>query len=253
MVRSISKNRLIRTLFTQLAPVYDDLEPQLNAQHGPAWRKRAIEFAKIDKPYRVLDACAGTGLMSVQLANAYGSHCHVVATDFCPAMVVVAKQRVRTEHLHRRVEFKTENIEVMPFPDEFFDAVFISFGLRFVSDIRTVLKECLRVLKVNGALVVLELNVPRSPILKWLAYLRREHWIPAWAKLKLKLPPHLAYPLHDALTFYPDADRLARMMVRAGYAEVQYQVLSGGLATLHRGAKPRRSVAPLANLTLPFA
>lgn len=238
MVRSISKNRIIRNIYTKLAPFYDTLEPVLTRGRGVAWRQRAIEVAGLVKPHRVLDACAGTGQLSLQLANTFGSHTNVVAVDFCPAMVAQAKQRLRTQHLNRRVEFKTENVEIMPFPDEFFDAVFLAFGLRFVSDIRTVLKECQRVLKKDRPLVILELAVPANPFHRLFTHVYREYFFPIWGWVHGRIPHALMHPMHDSLVHYPEADKMGRMLIRAGYHEVEYERLGGGFATLHRAIKP---------------
>lgn len=237
MVRSISKNRLVRNIFTQLAEVYDQVEPAMTFGRGEAWRRRAVQQTLLSKPHRILDACSGIGHLSQQLANSYGPQTHIVAADFCPAMVAVAKQKLRVQHLHRRVEFKTENVEIMPFPDEFFDAVFITFGLRFVSDIRTVLRECQRVLRRRHPLVILELAVPRHP-LRWPVQFYREYLFPLLGRWQTKAPKALLHPLHDSLRHYPDPDKLSRMLVRAGFDNVEYQRLGGGVATLHRAVKP---------------
>ncbi|MEW6517406.1 MAG: ubiquinone/menaquinone biosynthesis methyltransferase [candidate division FCPU426 bacterium] len=237
MVRSISKNRLVRNIFTKLADAYDQVEPALTFGRGDAWRLRAVQQARLTKPHRILDACSGIGHMSRQLANSFGPQTHIVAVDFCPAMVAVAKQKLRVHHLHRRVEFKTENVEIMPFPDEFFDAVFLSFGLRFVSDIRTVLRECQRVLRRGRPLVVLELAAPRQP-LRLPIQIYREFLFPFVGQWQTKLSRVLLHPLHDSLRHFPDADKLSRMLIRAGFDEVEYQRLGGGVATLHRAVKP---------------
>lgn len=237
MVRSISKNRLIRNIFTKLADVYDQVEPAVTFGRGEIWRRRAVQLTQLSKPHRILDACSGIGHMSRQLANSFGPQTHIVAVDFCPAMVAVAKQKLRVQHLHRRVEFKTENVEIMPFPDEFFDAIFLSFGLRFVSDIRTVLRECQRVLRRRHPLVILELAVPRPP-LNLAIHLYREYLFPLLGQWQTKLPKVLLHPLHDSLRHYPDPDKLSRMLIRAGFDEVEYQRLGGGVATLHRAVKP---------------
>lgn len=238
MARSISKNRIIRNVFTKLAPYYDAVEPWLTWKLGEAWRRQAVETARLQSPRRVLDACAGTGLLTVKLAHAYSARCHVIAIDFCPAMVNIAKQRLLITNLQRRVEIKVENVEIMPFPDGFFDAVFMAFGLRFVSDIRVVLKEVHRVLKPGGKFVNLELARPANPLLRGGAHLVREHLSPAYAALRHRLPSGLIHPLHDALLHYPDAEKLGRMLMRSEFDEVEYRRLHGGLAVLHVAAKP---------------
>ncbi len=237
MARSISKNRIIRTLFTKLAPFYDVLDPALTRKQGSLWRQTAVAAAELDGPKRILDAGCGTGLLTARLAAEFGSHCHIIAIDFCPAMAVLARQRIRQEGLHRRAEVKVENVEIMPYPENFFDAVFMAFALRFVSDIRVVLKEFYRVLKPGGRLVILELSLPPGPIQRKRAELYREYSFPAWARLTYKLPRVLLYPLHDALIYYPNADKLGRMAMRLGFEQIEYQYLKGGLATLHRARK----------------
>jgi demethylmenaquinone methyltransferase / 2-methoxy-6-polyprenyl-1,4-benzoquinol methylase len=238
MVRSISKNRIVRNVFTKLALLYDYLEPAITRRRGDKWRSRAIEVSGMIKPHRVLDGCAGTGLLSLQLAQAYGSPTHIVAVDFCPAMVSLAKQKMRSMHLHRRVEFKTENVEIMPFPDDFFDAIFISFGMRFVSDVKTVLKECQRVLKKDCPLIILEYAIPSNPWQRFWTHCYREYFLSFWAWLQARVPGALIHHLHDSLVHYPDADKLGRMLIRAGYDEVEYEELSKGVVTLHRAIKP---------------
>ncbi|MCD4814209.1 class I SAM-dependent methyltransferase [bacterium] len=238
MVRSISRNRIVRTIFTKLAIFYDVLEPALISKQGAQWRSHAIDISGLVKPHRILDACSGTGIQSIQLARHFGSPTHVVAVDFCPAMVTLAKQKIRSDHLHRRIECKTENVEIMPFPDEFFDAVFISFGMRFVSDIRTVLKECRRVLKKDAPMIILELAVPVNPFWRLLTIVQREYWLPFWGWWKARIPSSMLHHLNDSLIHYPDADKLGRMLIRAGYDEVEYEELSGGTFTLHRAIKP---------------
>jgi len=238
MVRSISRNRIVRNLFTKLAVLYDGFEPLLNRKRGRKWRQRAIEVSGLVRPHRILDGCAGTGLLSIQLAQVFGSPTHVVAVDFCPAMVTLAKQKVRALHLHRRVEFKIENVEIMPFPDEFFDAVFIAFGMRFVSDVRTVLKECHRVMKKDSPLIILELAVPANPIRRLFTHIYREYIFPARGWLHARVPSVLLHHLHDSLIHYPDADKLGRMLIRTGFDEVEYEELNKGIATIHRAIKP---------------
>ncbi len=237
MARSISKNRVIRTIFTSLAPGYDRLERLLTFGRGRKWRRRMLAAAELQAPLRVLEACSGTGLLTAELAGTYGPHCHIIAIDFCPAMASLGRQRLRDLGFQRRVEVKVENVEIMPFPDEFFDAVFISFGLRFVSDLRVVLKEVCRVLKPGGRFVFLEFGQPAGFLRKTWAHVCREHLIPFWSQLALGLPSNLVHSLQDALLHFPDPEKLSRLALRSGFEEVWFRRLQGGLATLHCARK----------------
>jgi demethylmenaquinone methyltransferase / 2-methoxy-6-polyprenyl-1,4-benzoquinol methylase len=237
MARSISKNRIIRTIFTQLAPAYDVLDNSLTWKHGALWRQKAFAAAKIPAPRRVLDACSGTGLLTAELAQRYSAKTHIIAIDFCPAMANVARQRLRELNLQRRVEVKVENVEIMPFPDEFFDVAFLALGLRFVSDVKVAIRELHRVLKPGGRLVVLELCQPPGKLRGKFVHWVRDRYFPLREKLVHRIPPELVYPLHDSLIHYPDPAKLSRRFVRIGFEHVEYAYLSGGLATLHHATK----------------
>jgi demethylmenaquinone methyltransferase/2-methoxy-6-polyprenyl-1,4-benzoquinol methylase len=237
MARSISKNRIIRTIFSQLAPAYDVLDGPLTWKQGTAWRQKAFAAAKIPSPRRVLDACAGTGLLTAELAQRYSPKTHIIAIDFCPAMANVARQRLRELNLQRRVEVKVENVEIMPFPDEFFDVAFISLGLRFVSDVKVAVRELHRVLKPGGRLIVLELCQPPGKFRRKFVHWVRDKFFPTWEKWTHRVPPQLFYPLHDSLIHYPDPVKLSRRFVRIGFEHVEFAYLSGGLATLHQATK----------------
>ncbi len=237
MARSISKNRIVRNVFTKLALFYDKLEIKLNWRQGVVWRKSAIAAAKLQKPQYVLDGCSGTGLLSFELARALGPTCQVVALDFCPAMIALAKQQIRQKNIRRRVEFKNENIESMPLPDNFFDAVFIAFGMRFVSDIRVVLQESCRVLKDGAPLIILEQAVPPGKVMRGYARMVREYWLPTRARMTCGIPAVLYHPLHDSLIHYPNAKKIGRMMLQTGFSNVSYKSLGRGVATIHRAIK----------------
>ncbi len=238
MVRSVSKNKYIRQFFNKITPIYPALEKGLYWGRADKWRAAAVTAAKLDKPKRVLDACCGTGQLAILLAQQLGPSCHVIGVDLSPAMVNAAKNKIRALHLHRRVEVKTENAEILPFPENFFDAVFLGFGLRFVSDIRTVFKECYRVIRPGGSIILLELARPKNPVMRLLTHVLREYWFPLWARLKFGLPAPMAHHLHDSLVHFPDPEKMGRMLVRVGYDNVEYQDLGLGVASMHRARKP---------------
>jgi demethylmenaquinone methyltransferase/2-methoxy-6-polyprenyl-1,4-benzoquinol methylase len=237
MARSISKNWIIRSIFTQLAPLYERLDRALTWNQGHAWRKKMIAAAKLPGPRRVLDACSGTGLLTAELAQFYAPKTHIIAIDFCPAMANMARQRLREMNLQRRVEVKVENVEILPFPDEFFDVVYVALGMRFVSDVKVAVRELSRVLRPGGRLLILELSHPpgllRRKLVRWV----RETFFIAKEKWLHKISPVLLYPLHDSLTHYPDPDKLNRRLLRVGLENVEFQYLNGGLATLHQATK----------------
>jgi demethylmenaquinone methyltransferase/2-methoxy-6-polyprenyl-1,4-benzoquinol methylase len=125
----------------------------------------------------------------------------------------------------------------LPFADESFDTVTISFGLRNVPDVQAVLAQMLRVTRPGGRLVVCEFSTPAGPLLRapYEAYLRTV--LPAMAKAVVSQADAYTY-LVESIRAWPDQMGLARHIQAAGWHKVAYRNLSGGIAALHRATRP---------------
>ena len=237
MARSTSKNRLVKNIFTKLALYYDSMEKSLHWNKGEAWRQKAIELAQINKASRILDLCTGTGSMAVQLSQHLGATSQIVAIDICKEMLNIAKKRVSKLNLNRRIECKLENAEIMPFPDEFFDVVYIAFGMRFVSDVQSVLEEIYRVLRSQGKLIILELTNPKQVRMQKYTKFIREQWLPLKYRIKYRLSPIFTHYLHDSLVYYPTSEKFKEILINNRFSEVKCEYLNRRLATIHVARK----------------
>jgi demethylmenaquinone methyltransferase / 2-methoxy-6-polyprenyl-1,4-benzoquinol methylase len=212
----------VRCMFDRIAPVYDVMNRAMTAGLDRRWRRQTIE-AVVRPGDRVLDACCGTGDLAVAalpLAR------EVVGVDFSEAMLARARRKAP------RVEWMRADVLALPFDDETFDAVTVGFGVRNLEDLERGLAELRRILRVGGRLGILEITRPRG-LLAPFYRLWFDVLIPAAGKL---LPGGAAYAyLPASVRRFPEPDELAALLRTAGFGDVSFRRLGGGIVALHVG------------------
>src|ERR1700709_798806 len=151
-------------MFDGFAKHYDRTNAVLSAGNAYLWRIATVRAVAPQPGERILDLAAGTGTSSVALSH---SGAKVIAVDFSAGMIEEGRRK------HKNIEFVQADIEKLPFGDDEFDAVTISFGLRNVNDPKQALSEMYRVLKPGGRLVICEFSKPPRAIMRlgYTAYL----------------------------------------------------------------------------------
>jgi demethylmenaquinone methyltransferase/2-methoxy-6-polyprenyl-1,4-benzoquinol methylase len=191
----------VASMFDTVAPAYDLVNTLLSVGNDRLWRVATTRAVNTAPGERILDVAAGTGTSSASLAR---SGAHVVAADFSPGMIEVGRRR---QSGNERVEFVQADAMDLPFEDESFDAVTVSFGLRNVAEPRTALAEFLRVVKPGGRVVICEFSTP--PLAPLAAaydfYLARV--MPAVVRLASSNNPAYDY-LGDSIRAWPERGRL---------------------------------------------
>ncbi|GAA2893623.1 demethylmenaquinone methyltransferase [Pseudonocardia halophobica] len=217
----------VAAMFDDVARRYDLTNTVLTAGQDRRWRRLTREALELRPGQRVLDLAAGTAVSTVELAK---SGAWTVAADFSLGMLKAGAQRpvpkVAADALH------------LPFADDAFDAVTISFGLRNVADTARALAELARVTRPGGRLVVCEFGTPT-----WTPYrvayqdvvLRRV--LPAIARRVSSNPEAYTYLSDSILDWHPQR-RLAEIIAGAGWSRVAWRDLAGGAVALHRATKP---------------
>jgi demethylmenaquinone methyltransferase/2-methoxy-6-polyprenyl-1,4-benzoquinol methylase len=198
------------------------------------WRRCTRVAVAAGPGERVLDVAAGTAVSTVELARA-GAWC--VAADFSLGMLG-AGQRAGN---HRKAPMVAADALALPFVDGVFDAVTISFGLRNVADPDAALIELARVTRPGGRLVVCEFSTPTWPVFRtvYLEYLMGA--LPAVARRVSSNPEAYVY-LAESIQAWPDQRALAQRVAAAGWADVEWRDLTGGIVALHRAVKPAASL-----------
>ncbi len=215
-------------MFDDVAKHYDRTNSVLSAGNAVLWRVATVRAVAPMAGERILDIAAGTGTSSVALQR---NGARVVAVDFSAGMIAEGRKR------HRNIEFVQADAEQLPFGDNEFDAVAISFGLRNINNPRTALEEMYRVLKPGGRLVVCEFSKPPVAIVRagYWAYLR--YVMPIVADRASSNPAAYSY-LAESIRAWPDQGELSRWIRGAGFIRVAYRNLTAGVVALHRGRKP---------------
>ena len=223
----------VREMFGNIAGRYDLLNHLLSANVDKRWRRivanKVREKLSVPKSARILDVACGTGDLSLTLFETTGAQ--VVGTDFCRPMLAIAAGKMPSQ-----VPLIEGDALRLPFRSDSFDAVTIAFGLRNLSSVEDGLAELCRVLKPGGWVAVLECSKPSNAILRGLygAYFRGVLPLVGGA-ISGSLSAYAYLPA--SVQNFPDQRRLALLMEHAGYDQVEYQNLTGGIAALHIGRK----------------
>ncbi|MEO9220457.1 MAG: demethylmenaquinone methyltransferase [Mycobacteriaceae bacterium] len=222
----LDKNpREVAAMFDDVAARYDLTNSVLSFAQDRRWRRLTREALHPQSGERVLDLAAGTAVSTVELTRS-GAWC--VATDFSQGMLRAG--------LSRRVPMVAGDALHLPYADDVFDAVTISFGLRNVVAYRAGLAELARVTRTGGRLVICEFSTPTWAPFRtvYLEYLMRA--LPAVARAVSSNPTAYVY-LAESIRAWPAQARLAAEIQAAGWSSVGWRNLTGGVVALHRATK----------------
>lgn len=230
----------VREMFSRIAARYDLLNHLLSGNTDKRWRKlvaKRLQSALSSPDARALDVACGTGDLSLALSAS--TRARVFGLDFCRPMLDLAARKALTEKQGRRSVFIEGDALRLPFEAEAFDAVTIAFGLRNLSSVESGLSELLRVLKPGGRACILEFSKPVVPGFNLLFQLYFTRLLPRIGGMISGSSSAYEY-LPASVSRFPDQKQLAMMMREAGFVEVKYENLTGGIAALHEGSRPRR-------------
>ncbi|MFB8385530.1 class I SAM-dependent methyltransferase [Microbacterium sp. NPDC055910] len=219
-------------MFDQVAQRYDLTNDVLSLGNDRLWRVATTRAVAPRPGQRILDLAAGTGASSVAFAR---SGADVVAADFSPGMIAEGRRR------HggiRNLTFREADATDLPFDDDEFDTVTMSFGLRNVNEPKKALQELLRVAKPGGRLVVCEFSHPPSRAFAGLYRFYNDRVLPVVARAMSSNADAYDY-LNESIRDWPDQARLAAWIREAGWTDVAHRNLSMGIVALHRAVKPR--------------
>lgn len=232
----------VREMFRQIAPRYDAMNHLLSLSIDRYWRWRTVRRLRIDGDRPVLDTCTGTGDLAIAIAERLrrnSSKTRVIATDFCLAMLEIARDKqAKWEESLQRVQFIEADSQALPFADDTFQCVTVAFGLRNVSDTDRGLQELTRVCHPGGQIVVLEFSQPVLPIVKQLYGLYFRYVLPRIGQWLARNDKSAYEYLPDSVGQFPYGQALADRMTAAGMTDVRFTRLTLGVATFYEGTKP---------------
>lgn len=217
----------VASMFDGVAANYDLTNDVLSLGQARLWRKEAAKAVAARPGHKVLDLAAGTATSSLPYA---ATGAYVVPCDFSLGMLSEGKKR------HAWLPLTAGDATKLPFKDDTFDTVTISFGLRNVQDTDGALREMYRVTKPGGQVVISEFSQPTWAPFRtvYTEYLMRA--LPPVARAVSSNPDAYVY-LAESIREWPDQPALAALLQKAGWSKVAWRNLSGGIVALHRGVK----------------
>lgn len=232
-----SKTEQVEEMFDSIAPAYDFMNTAMTFGLHRYWRNQALRSLK-SLPYSdVLDVATGTGDVAFKIYESMLPDT-ITGIDLSSRMLDIARKKLQnmSEDARQSIRFMEGNCLEMPFADESFDIVTVAYGVRNFENLKKGYSEMLRVLRKGGTLCVIELSVPKNPLLR-LAYNIYSHYlIPFIGKLISGDSRAYSY-LPESIAACPQREAMTEIMRNAGFAKTSYQSLTFGAVTIYIATK----------------
>jgi demethylmenaquinone methyltransferase/2-methoxy-6-polyprenyl-1,4-benzoquinol methylase len=225
--------RWVRGMFGRIAPRYDLANHLLSGNIDRLWRARTVRRVHhiLERPdARVLDICCGTGDLVLALGRSAAGP--VYGSDFCHPMLIAARDKITGRKARAQV-FEADALH-LPVRDASLDLISVAFGFRNLANYEAGLQEMRRVLRPGGMAAILEFSQPRNAAFRAIYNFYSRRILPLIGGALTGSRDAYTY-LPASIKKFPDAPQLAADMENAGFEEVKYELLTGGVAALHLG------------------
>lgn len=230
----LGKKEQVAQMFDNISGNYDDLNRVISFGIDVKWRKKVLQLVANKKPEKVLDIATGTGDLAILMTSTTATE--IVGLDISAGMLEVGKKKIAEKKLESKIEMVLGDSESIPYPDNYFDAITVAFGVRNFETLEKGLSEILRVLKPNGVFVILETSVPtKFPFKQGYAF-HSKFILPIIGKLFSKDKVAYQY-LSDSANVFPFGEALNNILRKVGFIEVEHLPQTFGVATIYHASK----------------
>lgn len=230
------KTEQVEEMFDSIAPAYDFMNRAMTFGIDRLWRRRAVRMVADTRPRHILDVATGTGDLAVQLCRTIPA-CRVTGIDLSEGMLAIGRGKVERAGLAGRIGLTKADCLALPFADGTFDAVTVAYGVRNFEHIGRGYAEMARVLRPGGMLCVIELAVPRNPLVRPLYQFYTRALIPAVGRLISSDRRAYTY-LPQSIAAMPQGDRMLQIMREAGLEKPRLLPLTFGTCAIYTACKP---------------
>ena len=220
----LGKKEQVAQMFDNISSNYDGLNRVISLGIDIKWRKKVVEIVGKNKPKQILDIATGTGDLALMMAA------------LNPGMLEVGKQKISKANLSDKIEMIVGDSEAMPFDDNTFDAITVSFGVRNFANLNKGLTEISRVLKPTGVLVILETSNPVKFPFKQGYKLYTNLFLPIVGKLFSKDKDAYSY-LSESANSFPFGKAFNNILQKNGFTHTKDNPVTFGVATIYTASK----------------
>jgi demethylmenaquinone methyltransferase / 2-methoxy-6-polyprenyl-1,4-benzoquinol methylase len=229
-----AKKEQVATMFNNISGNYDFLNHFFSMGIDKLWRKKVVKMLEQVRPKRILDVATGTGDLAIAALDANPEK--VIGIDISEGMLEKGRKKVSSAKMDARIELQYGDSESIQFPNHYFDAVTVAFGVRNYQHLERGLSEMNRVLKPGAPLIVLEFSKPQNWFIRQLYYFYFCNVLPFIGKLVSKDPRAYTY-LPESVRAFPDGEVFAGKLKEAGFKKVECTPLTFGISTIYRAEK----------------
>ncbi len=219
-------------MFDNIASTYDRVNRVMTFCLDQYWRKKMIPLLPPGEALTVLDCATGTGDQLICLMEGCSRIRQGIGIDLAEEMVAIGRKKIQDKPYAKAVSFQIASALELPFPDQSFDVVTISFGIRNVTDVKQALAEFHRVLKPSGRLIILEGTVPQNRALRSLHLFYLRHVLPRIGGWISKDKDAYRY-LNQTIETFPAGEAFCNLLTGAGFHSAKAHPLTGGAVTLY--------------------
>jgi len=226
----LGKKEQVAKMFDAISKNYDGLNRVISLGIDIKWRKKVVEIVGKNNPKQILDIATGTGDLALMMAELDPDK--IIGLDISEGMLAVGKEKIAKVNLSKKIEMVVGDSEEMPFDDNTFDAITVSFGVRNFANLDKGIQEIARVLKPSGVLVILETSNPTKFPFKQGYKLYTNLFLPVIGKLFSKDKVAYSY-LSESANSFPFGTAFNNILQKNGFTHTEDKPVTFGVATIY--------------------
>ncbi|MCD8403136.1 bifunctional demethylmenaquinone methyltransferase/2-methoxy-6-polyprenyl-1,4-benzoquinol methylase UbiE [Tenacibaculum finnmarkense] len=230
----LGKKEQVAKMFDNISEDYDGLNRVISLGIDVSWRKKVVKLVGENNPKQILDIATGTGDLALMMAGLNPDR--IVGLDISAGMLAVGKQKIAKANLTDKIEMIVGDSEKMPFDNDTFDAITVSFGVRNFEHLDKGLTEIRRVLKTGGKLVILETSNPTKFPFKQGYQFHTNVLLPIIGKLFSKDKVAYSY-LSESANSFPFGEAFNNILQKNGFNNVNNIPVTFGVASIYTAFK----------------
>ncbi|NBU80261.1 MAG: bifunctional demethylmenaquinone methyltransferase/2-methoxy-6-polyprenyl-1,4-benzoquinol methylase UbiE [Flavobacteriaceae bacterium] len=231
---ALGKKEQVAKMFDNISGNYDGLNRIISLGIDMKWRKKVVALVAEKNPETILDIATGTGDLVIMMANTSANK--IIGLDISAGMLKVGKKKIEAKKLSEKIEMVLGDSEKIPYSDNYFDAITVSFGIRNFETMEKGLSEIYRVLKPNGIFVILETSVPTKFPFKQGYTFYTKFILPIIGKIFSKDNNAYGY-LSESAANFPFGETLNNILRKISFIECKAMPQTFGVATIYTASK----------------